>query len=107
MGRVSDIAALHYNHISTAVGLGGRIYMWGNCRGQSISTPTPTPFMDMHDTFACYGWPSVMHKPLILHENEDSSILECLGTAFNDSVRYVFYYLFCVCASLHSENYKN
>ncbi|EFN61765.1 RCC1 and BTB domain-containing protein 1 [Camponotus floridanus] len=85
MGRISDIAALHYNHISTAVGVGGRVYMWGNCRGQSISTPTPTPFTDMHDTFACYGWPSVMYKPLILHENEDSSILECLGTAFDDS----------------------
>ncbi|KAM0728094.1 RCC1 and BTB domain-containing protein 1 [Formica fusca] len=85
MGRVFDIAALHYNHISIAVGLGGRVYMWGHCRGQSITTPTATPFLNIYDAFACYGSPSVMHKPLILHANEDSSILECLGAAFDDS----------------------
>jgi len=86
MGRVSDIAALHYNHISIAVGEGGRVFMWGHCRGQSITTPTATPFSTVHDALACYGSPSVMHKPLILHQNEESSILECLGTAFDDPV---------------------
>ncbi|XP_011699349.1 PREDICTED: RCC1 and BTB domain-containing protein 1-like isoform X2 [Wasmannia auropunctata] len=84
MGRVSDIAALHYNHISIAVGEGGRVYMWGHCRGQSITTPTATPFSNVHDALACYGSPSVMHKPLILHANEESGILECLETAFDD-----------------------
>ncbi|TGZ51677.1 RCC1 and BTB domain-containing protein 1-like [Temnothorax longispinosus] len=84
MGRVSDIAALHYNHISIAVAEGGRVYMWGHCRGQSITTPTATPFSNVHDALACYGSPSVMHKPLILHPNEESSILECLKTAFDD-----------------------
>lgn len=86
MGRVSDIAALHYNHISVAVGEGGRVYMWGHCRGQSITTPTATPFSNMHDALACYGSPSVMHKPLVLHMNEESGILECLETAFDDPV---------------------
>ncbi|XP_011635998.1 RCC1 and BTB domain-containing protein 1-like isoform X2 [Pogonomyrmex barbatus] len=84
MGRVSDIAALHYNHISIAVGEGGCVYMWGHCRGQSITTPTATPFSNVHDALACYGSPSVMHQPLVLYVNEDSSLLECLGTAFDD-----------------------
>lgn len=84
MGRVSDIAAMHYNHISVAVGEGGRVYMWGHCRGQSITTPTSTPFSNVHDALACYGSPSVMHKPLILYANEEPNILQCLGSAFDD-----------------------
>ncbi|KAG5339698.1 RCBT1 protein, partial [Acromyrmex heyeri] len=84
MGRVSDIAAMHYNHISIAVGEGGRVYMWGHCRGQSITTPTSTPFSNVHDALACYGSPSVMHKPLILYANEEPNILQCLGSAFDD-----------------------
>lgn len=111
MGRVFDIAALHYNHISIAVGLGGRVYMWGHCRGQSITTPTATPFLNIYDAFACYGSPSVMHKPLILHANEDSSILECLGAAFDDSVCNVFYFvsvcsaLFCILENEYNERH--
>ncbi|KYN50563.1 RCC1 and BTB domain-containing protein 1, partial [Trachymyrmex cornetzi] len=84
MGRVSDIAAMHYNHISVAVGEGGRVYMWGHCRGQSITIPTSTPFSNVHDALACYGSPSVMHKPLILYANEEPNILQCLGSAFDD-----------------------
>ncbi|KYN22215.1 RCC1 and BTB domain-containing protein 1, partial [Trachymyrmex cornetzi] len=86
MGRVSDIAAMHYNHISVAVGEGGRVYMWGHCRGQSITIPTSTPFSNVHDALACYGSPSVMHKPLILYANEEPNILQCLGSAFDDPV---------------------
>ncbi|XP_012230297.1 RCC1 and BTB domain-containing protein 1 [Linepithema humile] len=85
MGRVSDIAALHYNHISVAVGEGGCVYMWGHCRGQSITTPTATPFSSIHDALACYASPSVMHEPLVLHTDEESSILESLGAAFDDA----------------------
>ncbi|XP_020287366.1 RCC1 and BTB domain-containing protein 1-like [Pseudomyrmex gracilis] len=84
MGRVFDIAALHYSHISVAVGEGGCVYMWGHCRGQSVLVPTVTPFSSVHDVLASYASPSVMHKPLILHMDEESSILECLGNAFDD-----------------------
>lgn len=91
MGRVSDIAALHYNHISIAVGEGGCIYMWGHCRGQSITTPTSTPFSSIHDALACYASPSVMHEPLVLHTDEESSILESLSAAFDDSVCFTLF----------------
>ncbi|XP_043461516.1 RCC1 and BTB domain-containing protein 1-like isoform X1 [Leptopilina heterotoma] len=84
MGRVSDIAALHYNHISVAVGQGGRIFMWGQCRGQSVTTPVATYLPHIHDALACYATPSVMHEPLVLNADEDSGILECLKQAFDD-----------------------
>ncbi|XP_018048391.1 PREDICTED: RCC1 and BTB domain-containing protein 1-like isoform X1 [Atta colombica] len=79
-----DIAALNCSNISVAVSEEGRVYVWGNCHGEKIVTPTVTPFSNMHDAIARYG-PSVMHEPLILYVNGGSDILECLKTAFNDS----------------------
>ena len=39
LGRFVDIAASHYNHISAALSQDGKCYMWGQCRGHSITTP--------------------------------------------------------------------
>ena len=39
LGRFVDIAASHYNHISSALSQDGKSYMWGQCRGHSITTP--------------------------------------------------------------------
>jgi RCC1 and BTB domain-containing protein len=39
-GRFVEIAASHYNHISAALSQDGKCYMWGQCRGQSITLPT-------------------------------------------------------------------
>lgn len=94
MGRVSDIAALHYNHISVAIGEGHRVFMWGQCRGQSITVPTPTPLAHLHDALACYASPSVMHRPLFLYAAEEMSIVDCLRQAFDDSVCLIFTYFF-------------
>lgn len=79
--RWIDIAAL--NNSSIAVNEAGRVYVWGDCRGKSILTPTGTSSFNVHDALAHYG-PSIMHKPLILDEELD--ILGCLGIAFDDSV---------------------
>ncbi|KYQ60741.1 RCC1 and BTB domain-containing protein 1 [Trachymyrmex zeteki] len=78
--RWIDIAAL--NNSSIAVNEAGRVYVWGDCRGKSILTPTGTSSFNVHDALAHYG-PSIMHKPLILDEELD--ILGCLGIAFDDS----------------------
>ncbi|KYQ51913.1 RCC1 and BTB domain-containing protein 1 [Trachymyrmex zeteki] len=78
-----DIAALNCSNISVAVSEEGHVYVWGNCHGEKIVTPTVTPFSDMHDAIARYG-PSVMHQPLILYANEGPDILQCLKTAFDD-----------------------
>ncbi|XP_015183789.1 PREDICTED: RCC1 and BTB domain-containing protein 1-like isoform X2 [Polistes dominula] len=85
MGRVSDVAALHYDHISVAIGEGNKVFMWGQCLGQSITIPTPTPLTNLHDVLACYASPRVMHRPLYLYAAEESSIVDCLRDAFNDS----------------------
>ena len=90
MGRISDIAALHYNHISVVMGQGGKIYMWGQCRGQSVTTPMATPLPHIHDALACYATPSVMHQPLILHAEEEVSIIESLRNAFDDQVCLIY-----------------
>ncbi|XP_018339119.1 PREDICTED: RCC1 and BTB domain-containing protein 1-like isoform X2 [Trachymyrmex septentrionalis] len=79
--RWVDIAAL--TNTSIAVTEAGRIYVWGDCRGECISTPIATSSFNVHDTFGHYG-PSIMHKPLILNEKPD--ILGCLGIAFDDSL---------------------
>lgn len=86
MGRVSDIAALHYNHISVAVGKGGKVFMWGQCLGQNITWPTPTLLPHIHDVLARYATPSVMHVPLVLYNEEECGIVESMKLAFDDPV---------------------
>ena len=41
-----------------------RCYMWGQCRGQSVVSPTETPFSTLHDVFACFATPSVTFVPM-------------------------------------------
>ncbi|KAK0179955.1 hypothetical protein PV327_005649 [Microctonus hyperodae] len=84
MGRICDIAAIHYNHISAVLAEGGKIFMWGQCRGQTVATPIATPLLYLHDVLACYSSPSVMHEPLVLYSEDEMSILDCLRQAFDD-----------------------
>ncbi|KYN01660.1 PREDICTED: RCC1 and BTB domain-containing protein 1-like [Cyphomyrmex costatus] len=79
-----DIAALPCYNISVALSEEGRAYVWGDCCGQSILTPTATSFSNVHDAIAYYG-PSVMHKPLVLYMNKEPSVLESLKAAFDES----------------------
>lgn len=90
MGRVLDIAASHYSHISIAMGESNQIFMWGECLGQSITIPMLTGLRCIHDAFARYASPNVMHQPLILHgEEETVGLIDCFKEAFNDQV--------CIC----------
>ena len=88
MGRVLDIASSHYNHISVAMGEGNRIFMWGECLGQIITVPTLITVASLHDVFAHYASPSVMHQPLLLYgEEPDMSLTDYFRNAFDDQVR--------------------
>lgn len=98
-----DIAALNCSNISVAVSEEGHVYVWGNCHGEKIVTPTVTPFSDMHDAIARYG-PSVMHQPLILYANEGPDILQCLKTAFDDRVCILFLVTYLCFASRYFRN---
>ncbi|CAK9828726.1 RCC1 and BTB domain-containing protein 1 [Anthophora retusa] len=85
MRKVIDIAATNSNQMSTAMDMGNRIYIWGRCRGLYIYVPTVTPLRCLHDAFACYGNPTVMHQPLILHDDDETNLTSSLRKAFDDA----------------------
>ncbi|CAK9815309.1 RCC1 and BTB domain-containing protein 1 [Anthophora plagiata] len=85
MRKVIDIAATNSNHMSTAMDMDNRIYIWGHCRGLHIYVPTVTPLTCLHDAFACYGNPTVMHQPLIFHDDDETNLKNSLRKAFDDA----------------------
>lgn len=84
VGRIVEIAATHYGHISAAVTENSTIYMWGQCRGQSICEPIPMPYASLHEVFACCATPSVMWKPITVSCDRGTSVTESLSNAFDD-----------------------
>lgn len=62
--RIVEIAACHSTHTSAAKTQSGQVYMWGQCRGQSIILPYLTHFACTDDVFACFATPSVMWRLL-------------------------------------------
>jgi RCC1 and BTB domain-containing protein len=58
--------------------------MWGQCHGQSIVTPTDTPFKSVHEIFAFFGTPSVTFKPMVTEMCSGPSLLDTLKLAFDD-----------------------
>ncbi|GAB6029092.1 RCC1 and BTB domain-containing protein 2 [Chamberlinius hualienensis] len=83
--RVVDIAAFHYNHLSAALTQSCKVYVWGQCRGQTVPVPKETPFHTLHDVFACYASPPVTHVPIVLDELYTPTINDSLKLAFDDS----------------------
>ncbi|XP_030056341.1 RCC1 and BTB domain-containing protein 2 isoform X3 [Microcaecilia unicolor] len=62
--RVMEIAACHSAHISAAKTQSGQVYMWGQCRGQSVVLPHLTHVTCTDDVFACFASPAVMWRLL-------------------------------------------
>ncbi|XP_074671835.1 RCC1 and BTB domain-containing protein 1 isoform X2 [Strix aluco] len=62
--RVVEIAACHSAHTSAAKTQSGQVYMWGQCRGQSVIFPHLTHFACTDDVFACFATPAVMWRLL-------------------------------------------
>ena len=84
IGRVVDIAALHYSHISAALTQDDEVYMWGQCRGQSVQDATRTPFKTLHDVFACYASPTVTYQPILTEVAKGQSLVQAFSSAFDD-----------------------
>jgi len=84
IGRVVDIAATHYNHISAAMNQNSKIYMWGQCRGQSVTEPTLTPYTSLHEVFACFGNPTVTYKPMTIAWDHGTKVEDSIKAAFDD-----------------------
>jgi len=84
IGRVAEIAAIHYSHISAAMTQTGRVYMWGQCRGQCVSSPALTPYASLHEVFACFSSPSVTYKPLHVSSFATCKVANSVQKAFDD-----------------------
>uniref|UniRef100_A0A2R5L7B3 Putative alpha-tubulin suppressor n=1 Tax=Ornithodoros turicata TaxID=34597 RepID=A0A2R5L7B3_9ACAR len=84
IGRIVEVAASHYVHISAAMTQTFKVYMWGQCRGQSVTTLTETPFHSIHDVFACFASPTVTWKPMSLDICQPNKVSDSIKLAFND-----------------------
>lgn len=84
VGRVVEIAASHYIHISAALTQNSKVYMWGQCRGQSVTSPNETPFQSLHDVFACFACPTVTWKPMEIDVEKAVRVYDSLKLAFDD-----------------------
>lgn len=85
IGRVVDIAASHYNHISAALTQDSKVYMWGQCQSQTVPTPILTPFQSLHEVFARFGCPGVTYTPMYTVIHPGQSLMNALKLAFDDA----------------------
>ncbi|PKU34565.1 rcc1 and btb domain-containing protein 1 [Limosa lapponica baueri] len=88
-GQTSSMAvvnnACHSAHTSAAKTQSGQVYMWGQCRGQSVIFPHLTHFACTDDVFACFATPAVMWRLLSVEHEDFLTVAESLKKEF-DSV---------------------
>ncbi|XP_033334752.2 RCC1 and BTB domain-containing protein 1 [Megalopta genalis] len=92
--KILDIAASPRCSISVAMAIDYKIYMWGECLSQRFVVPILIPNLSIHDVFAYYALPSIMHQQLVINNKEEEycedtsepvDLLEHLRVAFDDS----------------------
>ncbi|XP_061463580.1 RCC1 and BTB domain-containing protein 2 isoform X3 [Rhineura floridana] len=81
--RVIEIAACHSAHTSAAKTQGGQVYMWGQCRGQSVTLPHPTHFVCTDDVFACFATPAVTWRLLSVEPDDYLTVAQSIKKAFD------------------------
>ncbi|XP_077014310.1 RCC1 and BTB domain-containing protein 1 isoform X2 [Tamandua tetradactyla] len=81
--RVVEIAACHSAHASAAKTQGGNVYMWGQCRGQSVTLPHLTHFSCTDDVFACFATPAVTWRLLTVEHEDFLTVAESLKKEFD------------------------
>ncbi|XP_019910220.1 RCC1 and BTB domain-containing protein 1 isoform X4 [Esox lucius] len=81
--RIVEIAACHSTHTSAAKTQSGQVYMWGQCRGQSIVLPFLTLFSCTDDVFACFATPSVTWRLLSLEHDDFLTVAQSLKKEFD------------------------
>ena len=85
IGRIIEVAATHYSHISAAVShITSSCYMWGQVHGQSCVKPVETPFRNLHEVFSSFSTPAVTPYQMEAEMPQGPSILESFKTAFDD-----------------------
>uniref|UniRef100_A0A663MAZ8 RCC1 and BTB domain containing protein 1 n=1 Tax=Athene cunicularia TaxID=194338 RepID=A0A663MAZ8_ATHCN len=81
--RVVEIAACHSAHTSAAKTQSGQVFMWGQCRGQSVILPHLTHFACTDDVFACFATPAVMWRLLSVEHEDFLTVAESLKKEFD------------------------
>ncbi|XP_070789239.1 RCC1 and BTB domain-containing protein 2 isoform X2 [Pituophis catenifer annectens] len=82
--RIVEIAACHSSHTSAAKTQGDDVYMWGQCRGQSIILPFLTHFCCTDDVFACFATPAVTWRLLSVEPDNHLTIAQSIKKAFDN-----------------------
>uniref|UniRef100_A0A8C0SA14 RCC1 and BTB domain containing protein 2 n=1 Tax=Canis lupus familiaris TaxID=9615 RepID=A0A8C0SA14_CANLF len=82
--RIVEIAACHSAHTSAAKTQGGHVYMWGQCRGQSVVLPHLTHFSCTDDVFACFATPAVSWRLLSVEPDDHLTVAESLKREFDN-----------------------
>ncbi|XP_030056338.1 RCC1 and BTB domain-containing protein 2 isoform X1 [Microcaecilia unicolor] len=82
--RVMEIAACHSAHISAAKTQSGQVYMWGQCRGQSVVLPHLTHVTCTDDVFACFASPAVMWRLLSIEPDDHLTVSQSLKKEFDN-----------------------
>ncbi|XP_012592732.2 RCC1 and BTB domain-containing protein 2 isoform X1 [Microcebus murinus] len=82
--RIIEIAACHSAHTSAAKTQGGHVYMWGQCRGQSVLLPHLTHFSCTDDVFACFATPAVTWRLLSVEPDDHLTVAESLKREFDN-----------------------
>ncbi|XP_044633101.1 RCC1 and BTB domain-containing protein 2 isoform X3 [Equus asinus] len=82
--RIIEIAACHSTHTSAAKTQGGHVYMWGQCRGQSVILPHLTHFSCTDDVFACFASPAVSWRLLTVEPDDHLTVAESLKREFDN-----------------------
>ncbi|XP_004399545.1 PREDICTED: RCC1 and BTB domain-containing protein 2 isoform X3 [Odobenus rosmarus divergens] len=81
--RVQRVAC-GYAHTSAAKTQGGHVYMWGQCRGQSVILPHLTHFSCTDDVFACFATPAVSWRLLSVEPDDHLTVAESLKREFDN-----------------------
>ncbi|KAG2457171.1 RCBT1 protein, partial [Polypterus senegalus] len=82
--RIVEIAACHSSHTSAAKTQNGQVYMWGQCRGQSIVLPHLSHFSCTDDVFACFATPANMWRMLSIEHDDFMTIAQSLKKEFDN-----------------------
>ncbi|ETE72892.1 RCC1 and BTB domain-containing protein 2, partial [Ophiophagus hannah] len=63
---------------------GGDVYMWGQCRGQSVILPFLTHFCCTDDVFACFATPAVTWRLLSVELDDHLTIAQSIKKEFDN-----------------------
>uniref|UniRef100_A0A3P9PHI8 RCC1 and BTB domain containing protein 2 n=2 Tax=Poecilia reticulata TaxID=8081 RepID=A0A3P9PHI8_POERE len=81
--RMVEVAACHTSHTSAAKTQSGQVLMWGQCRGQAVSSPHLTHFSSTDDVFACFATPAVTWHLLSVDGDDYLTVAQSLKKEFD------------------------